>query len=41
MFFVWVLTLILASVGIHDAILLANWFGEHTVLTILLLLFFA
>ena len=41
MLLVWVLTLILSSCGYEPAVLLATWFGEHVLGTILLILFFA
>ena len=38
---IWVITLILASLGNLWAIQLATWFGSHVLITILLLLLLA
>lgn len=39
MFLVWLLTGILASLHVVDAMLLWHWFGHHLVLTILMIFF--
>jgi hypothetical protein len=39
MFLVWVLTWILQSLNVPDAVTLWHWFGAHELLTILLILF--
>lgn len=39
MLLVWVLTWILQSQGVADAITLWHWFGAHELATILLILF--
>jgi hypothetical protein len=36
---VWILTYILQSQGVADAVTLWHWFGQHELLTILLLIF--
>ncbi len=40
MIIVWLVTIILAGIGNPWAIQLANWFGAHLILTILMLIFF-
>lgn len=39
MLVVWILTWILQSVGVAEAVTLWNWFGDHVLATILLILF--
>lgn len=41
MLLVWILTYILQSLGVHDALLLWHWYGQHPVLTVLMILFLA
>lgn len=39
MFLIWILTAILQSAGVSDAILLWHWFGQHVFLTVLMIIF--
>ncbi len=38
---IWIVTLILAHLGNHTAISLAEWFRQHVVATVLMLIFLA
>lgn len=38
---IWIITGILASLGVSAAVQLWYWFGHHVILTILMLLFLA